>query len=91
MTAKVSAFLDEIRSHPTFIAGVAADPNLQERFDAGVLALQRLYERGNDDPQAIEVFDRITGAVRAGDGGMKARLDTLLKVLIDIRRGLKIL
>jgi hypothetical protein len=87
MNTEVSAFIDEIRSHPKFDAAPAT---IKHNFDTAERALQRMYARGADDPASIEMFDRITDAARS-DGGLKARLDILLKVLIDIRRGLKIL
>jgi hypothetical protein len=59
-------------------------PVFPQDFDEAERAIERIYARGNDDPQSIELFDSIVAAVRT-DGNLKSRIDNLLRTLIAIR------
>jgi hypothetical protein len=81
MISAVDAFLVEIRSHPKFIAALDKDQIWAEHVDAIELVLRSLYMQGDDNPQAIELFDAVCGIVRCKNLTLKKRLVMLSELL----------
>jgi hypothetical protein len=81
MTAKIDAFIAEIRLRPAFIDAAAADSKKLDELDAierGLLAVYR-------NPEMIEIFDKIQAVIDRGDLSLKERLLDIGKLLTQAR------
>jgi hypothetical protein len=81
MTAKIDAFLTEIRARPEFVAAAAANPQRVKDMlviEQGV-ALLYLY------PAFIDVLDELDAVVARRDLSIKQRLDEVTRILTQAR------
>jgi hypothetical protein len=81
MTAKIDAFLTEVRNMPTFVTGVATDPKrgreLIEGLERALLAVDRLA-----DPEVVEIYDDILATMARRDLATKEKLSALGKLFL---------
>jgi hypothetical protein len=86
MTPDIEAFLAELRLQAQ--AAFDADPQTYERhFEALVLGLRRIYERGADDPAEIEKYDRVRAVVAHRDWPFMRRLQAIMEIVEGDRTG----
>ena len=88
MSAKINAFLAEVRNAPAFVVASANDPKWLEVFEAverGFVTVDRLVD---DDPAIIDIFDKILAVIGRSDLSLKQRLLEVEKLLIQIRNSI---
>jgi hypothetical protein len=83
VTARIDAFLADVRNMPTFVAGVATDPKrgreVIEGLERSLLAIDRL---ANDDPALVEIYDEIVATMARRDLATKEKLSALGKLFL---------
>jgi hypothetical protein len=88
MTDDIEAFLAEIRALPEAQRAFAADPHTGERLlEAVVSGLRKLYQRGGDDPAAIEKYDRVRVVVAHRGWPLQRRLQAIAEIVKGDRTG----
>jgi hypothetical protein len=80
---EVDAFLAEVRAMPRFIAASAADPAIARYANAIEYALHVLYAAGDDNSEAIELFDEVCAIVGNKQRGLNERLLALHRLLSE--------
>ena len=90
MTARIDAFLTEIRTAPEFVAEVAIDPKrlpeMMEGLERALVAVGRLAD---EDPAMVDSLDKIQTAISRRDLSTKAKLLELGKLLVEVRDKMK--
>jgi hypothetical protein len=80
MTAKIDAFLSEVRNMPEFAAAIAAG---RIRDDDGLeRALSAVGRRADEDPAVVDIYDEIQVTIGRRDLAMKAKLTALGKLFL---------
>jgi hypothetical protein len=90
MTAKIDAFLIEVRNMPGFVAASATDPKWIEQLagiDRGLNAVDR---QADNDPAMLDVLDKIQDAIGRAGLSLKERLLEVGKLLNEARDTIKI-
>ena len=82
--ADIHTFVAEVAAHPMFLAALKADPRCAVRLEKMEYDLSELYERGDGNPDLIELLDVARRIVRSKHN-MKKRLRALLDVLIEFQ------
>jgi hypothetical protein len=85
MSAKIEAFLTEIRNMPGFVAASAIDPKWIAELDAIERMLNAIDRKADDDPQTIEIFDKLLIVIDRNDLSLKQRLLEVGKLLVQFR------
>jgi hypothetical protein len=85
MTAKIDAFIVEIRDLPEFAAVAATDGVWAKHLAAIEFALNEIDRRADNDPAMIEVFDKVVAIVTDDKLPLRQRLLDLNEVLIPLR------
>ena len=90
MGKKIDAFLNEVRNMPGFVAASATEPKWIAEMDGLERALNAIERKADDDPQMIEILDKIQAVVGRADLPIKERLLTVGKLLTEARDLIKI-
>jgi len=85
MPAKIDAFLAKIRARPAFVAAANSDGSWYKHLDAIERGLSFLDRKADDDPQIIEILDKIQSVVARDDLSLKERLLEVGKFFVQIR------
>ena len=85
MSAKIDAFLEEVRNMPGFVAASATDPKWIAELDAIKRVLNAIDRKADDDPQTIEIFDKLLIVVERSDLSLKQRLLEVGKLFVQFR------
>jgi hypothetical protein len=85
MTAKIDAFIAEIRARPAFVAAAASDSNLSDHLNNIERGLNFVDRQADSDPAVIEVFDKILVAVSRNNLTLNQKLLEVGKLLIKLR------
>ena len=85
MSAKIDAFIAEIRTRSTFADAAASDPKWFEHLDNIERGLNAVDRKADGDPATIEVFDRIVIVIGRNDLSLKQRLLEVGKLLTQVR------
>jgi hypothetical protein len=89
MTAKIDAFLAEVRNMPGFVAAVAKDPERIQEIEGIECALLAVDRLANDDPAIIDIFDKIQDVIGRADLSLKQRLLEVGRLLTLVRDTIK--
>jgi hypothetical protein len=85
MNAKIDAFLTEIRQLPGFVKASATDPKWNEELNRFERVFDAIDRKADDDPQTIEIFDKIQDVIARRDLSLKERLLEVVKLIVQFR------
>jgi hypothetical protein len=85
MTAKIDAFIAEIRTRPAFVAAAASDSKFSDHLDNIERGLNAVDQKADSDPETIEIFDKIQDVIGRSDLPLKQRLLEVGKLLVQVR------
>ena len=88
MTTAIDSFIDKIRDQPKFAAAAAADPVYDQHMASIEFCLREIDRRANDDPEMIDVFDKVVALISDENRTIKQRLLDLIDLLIPLREKL---
>jgi hypothetical protein len=91
MTAKIDAFLTEVRNMPGFVKACVADPKRAADIGGIERALLAVDRLANDDPAMIDFFDKIQDVIGRSDISTKAKLLEVGKFLAQVRDAMKMI
>jgi hypothetical protein len=89
MSARIDAFLTEVRNQPAIIAAVAKDHERIREIDAIGRALFAVDRLANEDPAILDILDKIQAVVGRDDLSIKERLLEVGKLLVQVRDTMK--
>jgi hypothetical protein len=81
MTAKIDAFIADIRSSPKFAAAAASDSQWSDHLEAMERAFAALYR----NPEMIDALDKLQAVIDRRDLSMKEKLIEIGKTLTEVR------
>ncbi len=67
MSAKIDAFIAEIRHLPKFIVGAAVDPTKHDELGAIERGLSGIERLADSDPAMIDAFDELIAIISRDD------------------------
>jgi hypothetical protein len=85
MTARIDAFISEIRASPAFITAAASDSRWPDHVDNIERGVNFIDRKADSDPEMIEIFDKIQDVIGRGDLSLKQRLLEVGKLLTRAR------
>jgi hypothetical protein len=85
MSAKIDAFIAEVRTSPEFVAASAADSQYPDHLDNIACGLSEVDRQADSDPKMIAIFDNIQDVIVRNDLSLKQRLLELGKLLTQVR------
>jgi hypothetical protein len=83
MTAKIDAFIADIRSSPKFAAAAAADSQWTDHLEVMERAFAALYR----NPEMVDAFDEVQAVIDRRDLSTKRKLIEIGKILTQVRDG----
>jgi hypothetical protein len=90
MTAKIDAFLTEVRTMPGFVAASATDPKWIEHLAGIERGLNAVDRAADNNPAMLDALDKIRDVIGRADLSTKAKLLEVGKLLTQVRDTIKI-
>jgi hypothetical protein len=82
---RTDAFIEEIRTLPTFAARDATDRVWSEHLAAIEFALHEIDRRADNDPASIEIFDKLVAVITDNGQPLRQRLLEVGKLFVQWR------
>jgi hypothetical protein len=85
MSSKIDTLLEEVRNMPGFVAAAATDAKWLEELEAVERALNTIERLADEDPNVLEIFDKVQTAIDRRDLSLKKRLFEVGRLLTELR------
>jgi hypothetical protein len=85
MTAKIDAFLTEVRNMPGFVTASAVDPKWNRELEGIERALSAVDLRADEDPAFLDILDNIQAVIGRAGLSTKEKLLEIGKLLVQAR------